>query len=703
LNKELSSPKERRFIVPVLLVFTLLVILLGIELTRPYFFLQDDNRDYYLPYFVHNFDSLMSGELAQYNFHQFMGVPSMAMGQTGALYPFTYVSVALSRLVFGHVFAAADILVVFHLIVAGVGVYLLLRHFRASPVAAFFGGLTWPISSFVVFTSNSWVIVSAVAAYFPLILLFAFRDYRSPSRAQRFFGIIVRLLLFYNGHIQYFIYSVIFESLTMLVYIGISAEKGKRKKFIGRYFKRFLINYIIVFFLALPLLLPMWHAASISADRSVQVPVLNYFEDMYPLEQLIMGLFFPFFQAELGMEVSYRNLMNLSHIGYVAMGLIIVGLVGFIVALMRKSAKETIRKSPEIFAFAVSALIGGLWATSLLFNRIIYLIPILNRFRWSFKLAFYLDFFLILIAALILSEGIRRYRGKAWKRNCIITTLIGIQILNFWLLYTVMPYKDFGEHHGDSLPLVEPLRDDLNQGRILSVGFDTWTFTQQNDYPYLTAPTIGFNYATLWKLDYWAGYEPLLPATNEAAVLGMNFNAIYTSDMAILQEYFRETGVRWYIFPAQKTDSFEQKYPSLRRVSEFSDDFRSVFCDDEASPLIYTSEGDALETTGDINRANTLQVDIEGRRVENITFVYIYNPFLKAYADNQPIPITAVNGLKFEVSVPEGTSQITIKYEDPYFFIGLYIAAAFLFLLSLFRVWEQFRKKDRSVMNSEEK
>jgi hypothetical protein len=395
--------------------------------------------------------------------------------------------------------------------------------------------------------------------------------------------------------------------------------------------------------------------------------------------------------------------MNLSHIGYVAMGLIIVGLVGFIVALMRKSAKETIRKSPEIFAFAVSALIGGLWATSLLFNRIIYLIPILNRFRWSFKLAFYLDFFLILIAALILSEGIRRYRGKAWKRNCIITTLIGIQILNFWLLYTVMPYKDFGEHHGDSLPLVEPLRDDLNQGRILSVGFDTWTFTQQNDYPYLTAPTIGFNYATLWKLDYWAGYEPLLPATNEAAVLGMNFNAIYTSDMAILQEYFRETGVRWYIFPAQKTDSFEQKYPSLRRVSEFSDDFRSVFCDDEASPLIYTSEGDALETTGDINRANTLQVDIEGRRVENITFVYIYNPFLKAYADNQPIPITAVNGLKFEVSVPEGTSQITIKYEDPYFFIGLYIAAAFLFLLSLFRVWEQFRKKDRSVMNSEEK
>ncbi len=695
MSKTLINEKKSRYLVPLLLVLLLLAIFIGIEMVRPYFFLQDDNRDYYLPYYVHNYDSLLSGELAQYNFHQFMGVPSLAMGQTGALYPFTYLSLGLSRLVFGHVFGTVEIFVIFHLILAGIGVYLLLRHFRAGPGAAFFGGLTWPLSSFVVFASNSWVIVSVIAAYFPLILLCTFCDYRSPSRVTRFLGIVVRLLLFYNGHIQYFIYSVIFEMLTMLLYIFFSSRKGERRNNYFRFFGQFFTSYIIVFFLSLPLLLPMWHVTSISADRSAQLQLQYYLGDMYPLDQLILGLFFPFFQAKLGMTTACRNLMNLSHIGYAATGLATVGLFGLVFALLRKSAKETIRKFPEVCAYAVSALIGGLWASSLIFNLVVYLIPVLNRFRWSFKLAFYLDFFLVLVAASVLSELLRRFRGKARKKNGVLAALIVAQVINFWFMYTVMPYKDFGEHHADPVPLEEPIRSDLSQGRIISAAFDTWTFTKYNDHPYMTGPTMGFNYATLWKLDHFAGYEPLLPGNNAIATLGLNFSAILPEKFIDNLNYYRAAGVRWYIVPAEKTDDIKKKYPSLRWESEMSDEFRSVFRDDAALPLICSSDGDALEITGNENRANSICVDVEGKRIESISFAYVYDPFIQAYADNEPVPITPVHLLRFDVSVPQGTRQIVIRYEDPYFIIGVYISGGFLMIIGLLLLLDRSRPYTR--------
>ena len=70
-----------------------------------------------LPNLVHTFDSLLGGELAQYNFHQFLGYPFLAAGQTGVLYPLNYLAVFLSRMLLGHSFLAVDLLVVMHLLI----------------------------------------------------------------------------------------------------------------------------------------------------------------------------------------------------------------------------------------------------------------------------------------------------------------------------------------------------------------------------------------------------------------------------------------------------------------------------------------------------------------------------------------------------------------------------------------------------------
>src|SRR5659263_672398 len=59
------------------LVFTLLLFFVIIEIRHPYMFLQDDNRDLGLPNFVHAYRSLMNGEIALFNFHQYLGTPFM--------------------------------------------------------------------------------------------------------------------------------------------------------------------------------------------------------------------------------------------------------------------------------------------------------------------------------------------------------------------------------------------------------------------------------------------------------------------------------------------------------------------------------------------------------------------------------------------------------------------------------------------------
>lgn len=694
--------KANRWIYPLMLALTLFVVILCIEAARPYFFLQDDNRDYYLPYLVHNFDSLMAGELAQYNFHQFMGTPSLAMGQTAALYPFAYMAVALSRLFFGHVFASADILVIFHLLVGGVGMYTLASRVGATRPAAFFAGLTWPLSSFVFFVSNSWIVVAAVAAYMPFMLLFAILDYRKPSWKYVAGGIVVRLLLFYNGHIQYFIYSVIFEWLTMAIYVFASAEKGQKIKSFGRYFLRIFLSYLVVLALSLPLLLPMWNAMRISLERNAPLSYELFSADSYEPIQLFLGFFFPFIKANSTTQAYFRNLLNLSHIGYVGVGIVVCGAIQFIVRIRNTGKRALTSARPDYVAFSIAAFIALIWSSSVLFNRLIYLIPILNRFRWSFKLAFYLDFFLILIAALVFSSFLTQFNHRVSVRRVVFLVFVGLQIANFIFLYAVMPYKEFGERHGDPIPLEEPLKEELRDGRVAAYGFKIWTRSEHNDLPHMTAAALSFNYATIWKLNQFAGYEPLLPQINAVATLYVSFSAVLPE--VVNKEdarerafrYFAECGVRWYVVYTPVLERFQKEHPDLIYVPEFSDDYRSILRDDRAKPLVHTADETPIDLVGDENRANTLEILVPDKAAQTITFRYVVNPYLKAYADGRPISIRKVREARFEVDVPDGTDRVIIKYSDPYFSGGCYISAVLLAMGALSAVGIQIVKSKKS-------
>ncbi|MBN1892191.1 MAG: YfhO family protein [Clostridiales bacterium] len=692
-NKQILDTKRQAFrswFFPLTLVAVLFLVFAYIEFRKPYFFLQDDNRFYYLPNFSHVFKSLLNGELALFNFHQFLGTPSLASGQTGALYPLVYVAVGLSELLWGHVFASIDILVILHLTIGGVGTYFLIRFFDVDRKVAWFAGVTWPLSSFVVYVSDSWVIIASAAAYFPWLLLCSLRLYKKPSLQTMICAVMTRLLLFYSGHIQYFVYSVIFEFITVFLYVLFGSDNGARKARSIKFLIKYAESYLYVLLLSLPLLLPMWNQMAISTERSGRVPLRDFFTLLFPVDQLFLGLFFPFLQANDNHYAPFMHLLNLSHIGYLTVILLVTGIVLLLVPGKSKSSLFPVKMR----VFILPAIIASLWTSSWIFNCVVYLIPMLNRFRWSFKLAFFLDFYLIIIATFTLAVLFKHIRAKEFTRNIILSLFVFVQIFNFVYLYTANPIESFTVNYADQLPLEEPLHDKLTVGRILTVGFDVRKDPDDSNIQSLPASSLGYNYASLWNLDHFSGYEPLIPKANQAASLNINFTASAFPDWFESVEkvdYYRSAGVRWYIVPIDKSEELSKILSTYGIIPMYEDSIRTVFYDEQAFPMAFVENKMEKSWNSVDTSTNSIRLQTNLDQPETIVFNYLFNPNFKAYIDGQKVPLTRYNALHMSVDVPEGSHDIVIRYSDPYFNIGIGLAGLFVFSLLAVALNKQVR------------
>lgn len=645
------------------IIFILIIVFVFIEYQHPYFFLNDDNRDYFLPNYIHNYRSILNGELALYNFHQFLGIPHLAIGQAATLYPLVYASTFLSEMIFSHYFATIDILVIIHLVIGALGFYNFIRFLGIEQLISLFGGITWSLSSFVVYVSNSWVIVSAAAAYFPWMLLFSFKMYKNPSFTNSLSAVIARLLLFYAGHIQYFIYSVLFEALTVIIYV-ISENKYGITGCINNFLKNYISGYIYVLIFSLPVLLPMWNQMTMSADRSNRLPFEVFASRKFLISELISGLTI----------VGYGDNGYLSHIGIINIYFLLVGLFRSIFL----KAKIILLNNVNVCVFIIPAIISLLWSSSTFFNYFIYIIPILNRFRWPFKLAFFLDFYLIVLAVIILSNLIKNYTSRLY-RKVLCFAIVLVQLLNFAVLYYELPYS-FGAHL-DKIPLEERFVSELKEGRIISIGFEIWNPELIADKTnFMSAITLGFNYATLFELNYFAGCEPLRSSTTSEACLGLNFKAFIDSIEKVPIDYLRKAGVCWYLIPKNKEKEYSNKIIDYELTKSYEDEYRIIYFDAKAYPMVFNNtEGNFKIIDYEVS-TNTINLSAEVNQDDIIIFNNLYNPFFEGNVDGKRVELIPINDIHFGVSLSKGKHDIKIAYRDAYFYKGIYIILIFILL-----------------------
>ncbi len=634
------------------------VLVASLELRHPYYFLQDDGLEYFLPSYIQNLRSMSSGHFPLYNFHTFGGIPHLSMGQPASLYVPPYLALLLSRSIFGHFFAAIDILAVFHLMVAIVGSYLLLRYWGVGASAAVFGGMT-SLSGFCLLVGRMWPPALMLCAWFPWMLLAAERYVHRPSVERAGLLIAVRLALFYGGYPQFFILAMVFEHVFILVRV-LAGNKDRRKTLL-----LYLAALVPTLLLACPLLLPMAAEVHRSQSRATALPYTQFSSLLLPPVMWLYGQIFAGLPLTPSPSEWEGALLYVSHIGYVTSFLSI----GAVFLLMKRQHRLHMVVLPCI----ICCLLALFWAWNFL-GPAIYHLPLLNRFRWPFKLVYFSGFFQCVLAATFLD----RCRGR-WHALAIVAFALG------WLgVYCMLPSHAWRVRDHQP-PLATAWKSLLEDGRYVVLS--------RNLVGDKSEEFVGFNYSEMWGLDNLLGYEPLI-ATRGApggfgdVVLDYHSGAysgmldskalnrftiwsvkhiLVSPDSQAASQLLQLTG--WQVIAENKGWKLWGSPKALPRV-RWDNQLSGV---DEG--ITWSVEPNAIDITLE---------DWPGR---SLTLAYTDNPGLSGCLDTKCTEVSHSEDGLVHIEVPRGTHHVRLVYRNRLFTWGAWIAITTALALFVMRFW----------------
>lgn len=698
----------------VILVLICILMLLALEIRQPYFFLQDDNADSYICQYVHSLRSVSQGEFPLYNFHQLGGVPFLDRGQTGELNIFVYVAGILSQLFLGHLCGTIDFTAALYLIAGAIGMFLFLR--KKTGVAdyiALLGALAWSFNSFSIYCGSNWIISIILTGCFPWMVLSTVYLSEHDGLKAIVLAAIPKVFMFYSGHPQYFAYAIIFDYMFGVCYLLFETGKGRRLKAEGKFTLKYFLSGLVVSLWSIPLLGPMYSAMTNSGDRSAELPLDIFVNNTYNPLDVIRGFLFPFIQYDVttteivdGEEFGVIDQIdaihkNMSHIGVILVLAALFGLthlIGAINKIKTNDEKKTFRK---MYAFLPPFVVALVWASAKWFNRILYFIPIINRFRYPFKLMQYSLFFLIGFACLSVAMIMKDYKATEKRKKIVGIVILVVECINLLSVYMLIPVRYFGVYTNSPVPYVEKFEEDFRGNRLVPVLAHPyfWDPFNNNEYNLPTrtahpdAATLRSNYATYYGIDSVSGYDLL---TSEETWVATYFMSHLISDvggnLGDIDENtvsgMREHAVSFYVTLPHNADYVESKLEPYGIVRFGEDEDHVVFYDDQAEPRAYSGDDFGPVTLDE--HVNYLVVttpdDFEGG---SVTVNFTHDRRFVATVDGEPATITG-NPDYHDMTVtgvPSGSHEIIFRYVDNVFrnclivsVIGTVILAAALFI-----------------------
>jgi len=629
-------------------------LFLALELRWPYYFLQDDGLELFLPYYVHNWRSLLAGKLPLYDFHIYAGVPHLSVGQTGVFYIPQYVAMFLSESVWGHPFAMLDVMALMHALIAVVGGYVLLRYMGATDTAAAFGALT-AFTGFFVWVGRMFPVALMLCAWFPWMVWASLRYLEKPGTARAGWLMFFRLGLLYGGQTQFFVLAMIFEHLFALGYWLAARREGPKMRCLG-----YLLLDVPTALLGLPFLLPMWVQAGRSLDRSRPLSYSEFSSLHIPPVFWFLGQLFVFIKIHMRKHlVIARSIPYVSYIGYLP------ALLPLGAGMLWKKRSST---RPWLIACGACFAISLLWCWNVL-GPLIYHLPILNRFRWPFKLIYFAGFFQCLVAALVLALFSRR-----WQRIAIV-----ILVVNSIAVFCFLPNHAWNvrEH---PVPLRSPWQESLKDGRYMVIS--------RNPVFFPLKQYVERNYSVFWGLDNFLGYEPLLPRLNGTVLLGRRmtyfekFEGSYDGavDQTVL-EHLRKWSVKYVLVDPELSYVSGQLAGAGYKVQTVKQGW-TLWEDPGAESRVHW--GDAGGKSGSdagihwVEHINSIDVYLQQWPGRELIFAFAANHGLETCIAGRCNPVgDSADGL-IRVDVPPGTRHVRLVYHN-----GLFLPSIIIALITL--------------------
>ena len=680
MNKRIESSAKRQYFIDfaVILLICLLVFTF-LELRFPYFFLQDDNADAYLCMYKYSVRSVFNGEFPFYDFHEFCGKRFLGTGQTGSLNLLVYVSALVSQVVFGHFDATIDAMAFFLVIIGSIGTYILLKELGCTRIPAIIGAAGWNLNTYNIYIGNSWIIVLMTTAALPWIYYGSLKLHQKHSVFNLLLAVIPRIALFYCGHPQFFVYAAIFDFLFVSAYTLLSRDKNiKRSKDALYLIGEYVVSYIIVTLASLPLILPMLDLMSIS-ERS----------DKFSFEEFI--------------ETSYKT--DVGFCGLISMLFCITGVVLVVIfAVVRKKELKTYRKEiVGIIAALPVGVITLLWMFSVGFNRIIYLIPILNRFRWAHKLTIITVSAVIIISSLAMTVA-ERYLKDKYERIIPLArvSLLLLQVISLLSVFIMTPMKTNAIIRTSEIPFNEEFSESLSVGRYVPVQFNVVNIDPASGLVMMdTTSTMAFELASYYGFNNVSGYCGFLMKNDTYGYSEFYSHMRYvpgdlTETYPGFVEDMRSQSVRWYVTEIYYEDYFTEYFAPYGIKKAFEDDKRVIFEDTKARPFAYDGSGNAIPLE---QKVNSLELDTPSSfSGGSITLNYSYDKYFKCLIDGKETNVIPCDGnWKMELICPPGKHHITVSYEEKSFYWGLAISAAGLAITAVILI--MYSKNHRENLN----
>jgi len=666
------ATSSKLFLVATLAVATFLLLLL--EFRWPYYFLQDDGRQYFLPAYFHNWRSLLSGHLPLYDFHIFAGVPHASMGQPAVFYIPQYIAMFLSESIWGHPFACIDLMAFMHGLLAVAGGYVLLRYLGASDTAAAFGGLT-AFTGFFVWAGRMWPSVLILCAWFPWMVWTSLRYLRKPGASRAGWLMFFRLSLLYGGQPQFFILAMIFEHLFTLSHSVLTRSPGWKGRWLG-----YLALDVPTAILGLPYLLPVWAEVERSQQRSAPMTYTAF--SYYGLNPIfwVFGQLFAFINLRGPKDYFPASLPYLSYLGYLP-SLLPLG----VAALWKKRHGSR----PWIVASFICLLIALLWSWNVI-GPLVYHVPVLNRQRDPFKLIYFAGFFQCLVAALVLTLFSRK-----WQRLAVAGLVV-----NWIVVFCLLPNHAW-RNRNYPVPLKSPWRQSLKAGRYLVVS--------RTPILHVSGQLVEFDFAELWGLDNLLGYEPLLSRYDAKTSLGGKTPQLYAGSYSgavdqPLLDHLRKWGVKYVLVGPTRAYNSGKLAAAGFEKQEVKQGW-TLWKDPNALPRVRwadvrTVAGPAAGIRW-VEHVNSIDVYLSQWPTRQLVMAFTANPGLETcIADHCTAVPRSADGL-IRVDVPPGTTHVRLVYHNGLFLPSILIALATLmvYLLWLFRSRRQSRREKLEIDN----
>ena len=662
----LQDSKKKGLCWLALTIITVLALLSVLELVHPYYFLCDDNLDSYIAVYKHTVDAALDGELATYNFHQFMGIQFLSHGQTGTFNPITYISYGLSFLFLGHVYGMIDFVAIFHLLAGSIGTFFLIRKIKCSGFSAYLGAVCWALNSFTIYLGRAWLVVIIVAGFLPYIILFTLRFIEKTDGRSFLLTTLWKAYFFYCvGQPQFFAYAIIVDCIFALSYSFVF-HKERLKKIILLY----VLSSVAVIFLCLPLLMPMYREIALSNNRAGSYSFSDMLDGKAILISIFVAMFYPFIPC--GPTHSFTLFSDhAGHIGYVLAFAIIFGLFSL---RHEKKCNEKLYSKQILLALFPPVLITLLYGCSRAFLWIMSFVPVINQFRWPIKILEYFYLFLIMMASVLLDATLRQYfpdvKTAPSKKKWALTVLIVINILKFAGLYYLFPPQLRGLNNSAAIPFEEDGVDVIGDERYVSV-----FLTYGDCTPFDHNSAMAYNLATVYGIDSYLGYDSLIPTSffDRDQQLTMTYAGILYRFPESTFQAFRSCGVRWYVvYDGDERYMIEDEKPLFIQAKQVLEAngcqvmHRSkdrLFYYDAAAPSVINCGGKDIhyKIYGNYYRFQT-DASFEGGTVD---MHYNYNSHISAYVDGEKTEIRELpDKTGMQISVPAGEHTVKVKYED---------------------------------------